>query len=55
MKCPECQNEMNQICMYGTDDDINIDWHCERCGTLATLHWTPSKRKIANNNNDLPY
>lgn len=54
MKCPECQNDMEQICMYGNENDINIDWHCENCGALATSHWTPHK-KPGVTDNDLPY
>ena len=45
MKCPECETEMEQLCMYGTDEDINIDWHCENCQTTAILKWYPHKPK----------
>jgi len=57
MKCPECSEEMEQLCMYGNDEDINIDWHCENCGTCATLHWTPGKKKkqTVDIDDDLPY
>jgi hypothetical protein len=46
MKCTECENEMNQLCMYGTEEVINTDHYCEKCGTLTTLTWKPGKRAI---------
>ena len=55
MKCPECSHEMEQTCMYGTEEEINIDWHCEECGTFATLKWEPGKKKQKAIDNDLPY
>jgi hypothetical protein len=47
MECPECHKEMEQLCMYGNDEEINIDWHCEHCQCCATLKWTPKKRTVA--------
>jgi hypothetical protein len=46
MECPECKEQMQQLCMYGpeTGEIISADWHCDKCGTLATLKWTPGKK-----------
>jgi len=44
MECPECKAFMEQICMYGTEEEINIDYHCENCGCIATLKWIPCKK-----------
>lgn len=57
MKCPECSEEMQQLCMYGNEEEINIDGHCENCGTVATLKWEPGKKKkqAAEIDDDLPY
>jgi uncharacterized Zn finger protein len=44
MECPECKEQMNQLCMYGIDDNMNIDLYCEKCGTFATISWKPGKR-----------
>jgi transcription elongation factor Elf1 len=55
MECPECNNEMQQLCMYGTNEDINIDYHCDKCGTLASLKWKQGKRKVAEKNSEIPF
>jgi ribosomal protein S27E len=44
MECPECKNETEQLCMYGNNEEINIDHYCKQCGTLVTLTWKPGKR-----------
>ena len=44
MECPECKEYMETICMFGTDEEVNIEYHCEKCGTLARLTWNPGKR-----------
>jgi len=55
MKCPECGEEMEQLCMYGDESDVNVDWHCESCGTFAIVHWVPGKKKSKMVDDDLPY
>lgn len=56
MRCPECNNYMQQLCMYGTDDEINIDYYCEICGCFAFLKWGPSKKnKVEIINQDIPF
>jgi hypothetical protein len=54
MTCPECQSVMSQICMYGTEEEITIEYNCSECQTLARLTWNPGKR-VAMNNSELPY
>jgi hypothetical protein len=44
MECPECKNNAEQLCMYGIEEEINIDYYCEKCGTIITLTWKPGKR-----------
>ena len=44
MDCPECKEIMEQICMSGTNEEITIEYHCEKCGTLARLTWNPGSR-----------
>jgi hypothetical protein len=57
MECPECREQMNQLCMYGpeSEEEINIDYHCEKCGTLATLKWKPGKRKAPEKKSEIPF
>jgi hypothetical protein len=57
MECPECREQMNQLCMYGpeSEEEINIDFHCEKCGTLATLKWKPGKGKATENDSEIPF
>ena len=44
MNCPECNEPMEQICMSGTDEEINLEFHCPKCQTLARLAWNPGKQ-----------
>jgi len=44
MECPECSEYMNPICMSGNDEEITIEYHCEKCNTYAKLIWNPGKR-----------
>lgn len=57
MKCPECDEIMEQICMYGTEEEINIEYHCKNCNCLAKLQWHPHTKKLStiDLNENLPF
>lgn len=44
MECPECKEFMETISMFGTNEEVNVEYHCEKCGTLARLTWNPGER-----------
>ena len=54
MECPECKEIMESISMSGTDEEINVDYYCEKCGTQARLTWTPGKR-VNNQGDEIPF
>jgi len=45
MKCPKCGEYMEKLRIYGTEEEVRIDYHCAKCQTLASLTWHPHKEK----------
>ena len=44
MNCPECNSNMDPICMSGNDEEITREYVCDECGTYAKLIWNPGKK-----------